>query len=185
MPTCIIDSKTVYCMRENLKSFSGDSFTIKDEKGDIKFTVDGTALSISEKKTLKDVEGLSLYQINEQTLNFSFREKQFIIDAETGETCFTLRKKSAVFERNTVEVFSGGDDEGEPVFIISGGFMQKNFDIKKSDGETIVCEVDRRQFTVSSIFTDKDTYAISVEAGQDAALMIAFAVAIDEIYRED
>jgi len=184
MPACIIDSKTVYVMKENLKSFSGDSFIIKDEQGDVKFTVDGTALSLSEKKTLKDASGVPLYQIDEQAISFTLRGKQYIKDAETGNTIFTLRKKS-LFERNTVEAFAGDDDVGEPIFIIHGTFMEKKFNIKKSDGETIVCEVDRRLFNASSILTDKDTYAVSVEVGQDAALMIAFAVAIDEIYRED
>ena len=47
MPSRVCESKTVYCMRENLKSFSGDSFTIKDEEGEVKFTVDGTKFSIS------------------------------------------------------------------------------------------------------------------------------------------
>ncbi len=151
----------------------------------MKFTVDGTALSLSEKKTLKDADGVELYQINEQKVSFSLREKQYIIDAETGETCWTLRKKGILLDRNTTQVWAGGDDEGDPVYTIAGGFMEKEFDIKKCEDEELVCEVDRRQFTASSILTDKDTYAVAVYPGQDAALMIAFAVAIDEIYRED
>lgn len=149
------------------------------------FTVDGTALSLSEKKTLKDADDAALYQIEEKAISFSLREKQFIKDAETGETCWTLRKKGVLLDRNTTQVWAGEDDEGDPVYSIAGGFMEKEFDIKKCDGEELVCEVDRRQFNASSIFTDKDTYAVAVYPGQDAALMIAFAVAIDEIYRED
>lgn len=135
----------------------------------------------AEKKTLKDDEDCALYVLSES--NFQLREKQYIADAESGETVFTLRKKGMLFDRNTTLVFAGDDDEGDPVYTIAGGFMEKEYDIKKADSEEVVCEVDRRP--LSNIVTDKDTYAISVEAGQDAALMIAFAVCIDEIYRDD
>jgi uncharacterized protein YxjI len=38
-------------------------------------------------------------------------------------------------------------------------------------------------YFVSNIFSDKDSYAITIQPGQDAALMICFAVCIDDIVR--
>lgn len=43
MPSKICDDKTVYVMKENLVSLTGDSFVVTDEEGNTKFTVDGTA----------------------------------------------------------------------------------------------------------------------------------------------
>lgn len=178
-----MEEQTVYCMKEKLASLSGDSFTIKDEAGDEKFNVDGTSLSIREKKTLSDSDGNELYQIKEELINFSLREKQYILDAESEETLFTLRKAGVLIDRNTVNVFEGDDDEGEPCFVIAGGFMEKEFEIADADG-VAVCQIDRRAFNIENMM-DKDTYAIQVEEGQDAALMIAFAVAVDEMFQDD
>ena len=178
-----VEETTVYKMKEKLMSLSGDTFTVKDADDNEAFIIDGTALSIREKKILSDIDGNPLYQINEELVNFSLREKQYICDPESGEKLFTLRQAGVIFDRNTVNVFAGDDDDGNPVYTIAGGFLEKEFDIKDANTNEILGEIDRKRF--ENILTDKDTYAISVEAGQDAALIIAFAVAVDEIFRDD
>lgn len=92
-----------------------------------------------------------------------------------------MRGAGLVFDRNTVDVMEGDTEDGDAVFTISGEFSEKEFDVKDCDGNQIA-EIARKR--LANIITDKDTCAITVEEGQDAALIIAFAVAIDEIFRD-
>ncbi len=181
MPGFEVEETTTFSMREKLADIDGDSFIIKDENGNEVLEVSGNALSIRENKVLKDMEGNEFYRINEELVNFDIRECQYIRDAESDEILFTLRQAGLLLGRNTVDVFEGDSEDGDPLYKISGEFFEKEFDVKNSDDE-LVAEIDRNR--LANIITDKDTYAITVEGGQDAALMIAFAVAIDEIFRD-
>ena len=176
-----VSETTTFFMREKLADIDGDSFIIKDENDEEILEVSGNALSIRENKVLKDMDGNEYYRINEELVNFDIRESQYIRDPESDDILFTLRQAGLIFDRNTVNVFEGDSEDGDPIYTISGEFFEKDFDIKNCDGDQIA-EVSRKRF--ANIITDKDTYGITVEEGEDAALMIAFAVAIDEIFRD-
>lgn len=146
MPRWTCNSETTFVMKENLRSFSGDSFTVKDAEDNVVFEVDGTKLSISEKKTLKDAEGCPLYQIWEPPV--SLRETQKIGEPD-GDVVMTLRKKGFVGSY-TVLAWAGDDDDGEESLIIKGGIREKNFDVKTPDGET-VAEISRDRLNALNI----------------------------------
>lgn len=176
MPCFEVSETTTFSMRERLADIDGDSFIIKDEGGNEVLEVSGNGVPIRENKVLKDMDGNEYYMINEELVNFDIRECQFIRDAETGDVLYTLRKA-----RNTVDVFEGETEEGDAVYTIAGEFFEKQFDVTNCHGEQ-VADIDRNR--LAHIITDRDTYAITVQEGQDAALMVTFAVAIDEIFRD-
>ncbi len=135
------------------------------------------------KKTLRDCGGNGLYRTKEQLTTFSMRDKQYMIDAESGETVFTLLKAGHLLGRNTITVFEGDYDNGEPVFVIAGDFFEKDFHVANAKGD-LVCEIARQLSNIAEMI-DKGTYAVQVETGQDAVLMLAFAVELDEIVQND
>lgn len=184
-PTFVFDEPIEFKMKEKLFSLSEDSFSIKrEDNGEQIFSVKGNSFSLRDSKTMYDKDGNALYKMTEAFL--TIRSRMSIKDCESGETAFTLRKKSIIpmFGTNTIQCWKGDDDDGEPYLEVKGNFLQKDYKIIDVESEKEVAKVSRKLFTMLNLFTDKDTYSIRVEAGADAALLVFLVIAIDEQYRE-
>jgi len=153
---------TRYTMREKLFSI-GDDFWIENESGDRAFKVNGKALRIRDTFVLESPSGEELYTIQEKKL--SIRDKMAV--ERNGETVATIKKAliTPLRERYTIDVEDGPDLEAK------GNIVDHEYEFKR-DGDK-VAEVSKRWFRV------RDTYGIEVASGQDDALILAVAVAID------
>lgn len=181
------DQVTEFRIKEKIFSLSGDSFSIKRESdGEQLFKVKGNAFSIRDSKKLLTADGTELYKMTEKLL--SFRDRMYIEDVSSGEKVLTVRKKSIIsvpiIGGRTLQVWKGGDDDGEPWLEIKGSVLRKNFKVSVVDGEQEAAVVSRKLFNLSTLL-DSDSYVVRINPGFDAALMLFLAIAVDEHYHDD
>jgi uncharacterized protein YxjI len=155
-----------YRMREKLFAI-GDDYWIETEGGDRAFKVNGKALRIRKTFVIEDPSGDELLKIQKKLVHV--RDTMEI--ERGGDTVATVKKALITPLRNryAIHVENGSD------LSAKGNIVDHEYEIER-DGET-VAEVSKRWFRV------RDTYGIEVAPGEDAALILAATVCIDEMSR--
>jgi uncharacterized protein YxjI len=153
-----------YKMRQHLISI-GEDFTIEDDHGNPVYTVDGKVLRIRETFVIEDRRGNEVATIREKKL--ALRDSMNILRG--GETIATIRK--ALFtpfrDKFTIDLTDGHD------LTAQGDILDHEYTIERG-GET-VASVSKHWFAF------RDTYGIEIASGEDDGLILALAVAIDEM----
>ena len=155
-----------YRMQEKLFAI-GDDFWIEKEGGERVFRVDGKAVRFRDTLLLETPSGEELFKIQEKKL--TVRDKMEI--ERGGETYATVKKAlvSPLRDRFSIELEGGGE------LSAKGNVVDHEYEIER-EGEKIA-EVSKRWFRV------RDTYGIEIEPGEDAALILASTVCIDQMAR--
>jgi uncharacterized protein YxjI len=153
-----------YKMREKMISI-GDDYWIENEAGERAFYVDGKALRIRETLIIKDAQGNDLYKLKEKMLRV--RDTMDIEDAE-GRTVASVKKAliTPLRDRFKVEVTNG------PEMDVQGNILSHEYKIDA--GREKVAEVSKKWFRI------RDSYGVEIEPGQDAGLILAIAVVLDQ-----
>lgn len=154
-----------YKMHEKLVTI-GDDYWIENEAGEQAFYVDGKALRIRDTLIIKDVQGNELYKLKEKLLRI--KDTMDIEDGD-GKTAATIKKAliTPLRDRFKVEVSNG------PEMDIQGNILDHEYKIE-SEGRKIA-EVSKKWFRL------RDTYGVKIEPGQDNALVLAIAAALDQM----
>ena len=154
-----------YQMREKMLSI-GDDFWIEDESGRRAFKVNGKALRVRQTLVIEDANGAELMKIQDRPVHV--RESMDVEDA-SGATVATVKKAmvSPLRERFTVELAGGGE------LTAQGNITDHEFEIES--GGAKVAEVSKKWFRV------RDSYGVEVAPGQNAPLILAVAVCIDQM----
>jgi uncharacterized protein YxjI len=157
--------KQIYKMRERLVSI-GDDYWIENEAGERKFFIDGKALRIRETLIIKDAQGNDLYKIKEKMIRV--RDTMDIEDAE-GKTAASVKKAliTPLRDRFKVEVANG------PEMDVQGNILRHEYSFDA--GGAKVAEVSKKWFRI------RDSYGVEIEPGQDAPLILAITVALDQM----
>ena len=157
-----------YTLRQKILSW-GDDFQIKDEAGRDVFYVDGRAVSLGQKLSLRDTEGNELAFIRERLLAWgpTFQvERGGKVVAEVRKHLFTLFAC-----KFTVDV-PGPDD-----LEASGDLIDYEYAFRR--GGRNVARVSKRWLALT------DTYGVEVAPGGDDVLILASAVVIDLVCHAD
>lgn len=154
-----------YKMHEKLVSI-GDDYWIENEAGEREFYVDGKALRLRNTLIIKDVQGNEVYKLQEKLLRI--KDTMDLQDAD-GKTVATIKKAliSPLRDRWKVEVADG------PEMEVQGNILDHEYKIEA--GREKVAEVSKRWFRI------RDTYGVEIEPGQDSALILAIAAALDQM----
>jgi uncharacterized protein YxjI len=153
-----------YKMRQKLISL-GEDFTIEDAAGNPAFEVDGKVMTLRETFELKDRQGNVVATIRSKLL--SVRSKMDVL--RDGDVVATITKAFFAPLRQNFKVdIPGGKD-----LDVDGSILDHEYTLRR--GDDVVGQVSKRWFT----FTD--TYGIEVAEGEDDALVLAIAVALDEM----
>lgn len=154
-----------YKMHEKLVSI-GDDYWIENETGKREFYVDGKALRIRNTLIIRDMQGNELYKLKEKLLRI--KDTMDIQDAG-GETVATIKKAliTPLRDRWKVEVSEG------PEMDVQGNILDHEYEIEAEKKK--VAEVSKKWFRI------RDTYGVEVSPGQDAALVLAIAAALDQM----
>jgi len=163
------EKRHIYRMHEKLISI-GDDYWIEDENGEKVFFVDGKALRLRDTLIFKDARGNDLYKIQERLLKL--RDTMDIKMADGGLAA-TVKKAfiNVLRDRWKVEVPNGPDME------IRGNILDYEYRIS-SEGKQ-VAEVSKKWFRI------RDTYGVEIGPGQDNALILAIAAALDQMAHND
>jgi uncharacterized protein YxjI len=155
---------TRYQMRERLLSI-GDDFWIDTDDDRHAFRVNGKALRVRSTFVLETPSGGELLRIREKKL----RIRDTMELERNGETVATVKKAliTPLRDRFTIHL-----DDGREL-TAKGNIVDHEYEIER-DGKK-VAEVSKRWFRV------RDTYGIDVAPNENAALILAAAVCIDEM----
>jgi len=157
---------TRYQMREKMFSI-GDDAWIEDQDGNRAFKADGKALRVRSTFVLEDAGGNEVASIQEKMLRI-----KDVMEIERGGRKIATVKKALVSplrDRFDVKIEGGGD------WDVQGNITSHEYEI--TSGRDKVAEVSMKWFRV------RDTYGIEVTPGQDVGLVLAVAVALDEMRR--
>jgi len=155
---------SVYQMRERMLSI-GDDFWIENDAGDRVFKVDGKALRIRQTLAFEDMDGNELLRIQERKL----RVRDTMAIERDGEAVATVRKAivGPFRERFKAEFAGGGEYE------VKGNIVDHEYEFERDGRE--VATVSKRWFRV------RDSYGVEIAPGEDDVLVLAIAVAIDQM----
>jgi len=153
-----------YRMRQRLISI-GEDYVIEDGDGKPVYRVDGKVLTIRETFVIEDLQGHEVATIREKKL--ALRDSMNILRG--GNSIATVRKAWLTPFRDRFDVEVEGGEELQA----KGDLLDHDYEIRR--GKQTVAQISKRWFTL------RDTYGIEVAEGEDDALMLAIAVAIDEM----
>ncbi len=157
-------SPTRFRMREKLLSIGDDSW-IETEDGDRAFKVNGKALRARETFILESPSGDELFKIQKKALHI----KDTMKVERDGDTVATVKKALITPFRDRFEIELADGSE----LSAKGNVVDHEFEIER-DGDKIA-EISKRWFRV------RETYGIEIAPSEDAALILAATVCIDEM----
>jgi uncharacterized protein YxjI len=157
------DGGTRYQMRQKLASIGDDSW-IEDADGRKVFKVNGKAFRLRDTFILEDAEGHEVAKIQERKLHV--RDTMAI---ERGDrTIATVHKRLVGFRDHLkVDLEDGGE------LKVHGNLVDHEYEIEGRGGK--LAEISKKWFRV------RDTYGVEIAPGQDDALLLAIAVAVEDM----
>lgn len=157
-----------FVMKERLLSW-GDDFYIKDENDRDVFFVDGKALSIGDQLSFQDLQGNELAYIKQKLIALG---PTFEIYRD-GQLVAVVKKKLFTFLRHVFTVDVPGPDD----LVAEGDFWDHEYTFSR-DGR-VVGQVSKRWIAWS------DTYGVEIADDEDAVLVLASAVVIDQVCHDE
>ncbi len=152
-----------YSLQHKLISIGGDSM-IKDEHGRDVYFVDGAAISIGRRLTIKDLAGHELATIHQELIALT---PPFEVSAANGVKAHVSMRLLSLTDRLKIDV-SGGDD-----LEAHGNIFHHEYDIDR--GGRRVAHVSKAWIALT------DSYGIDIADDEDQVLILACAVIIDAI----
>lgn len=152
-----------YSLKHKVFSFGRDSM-IKDEHGRDIYLVDGAAISVSRRITIKDMEGRALASIHQEIIALT---PTFEINVKDGLSAKVSMKLLTLTDRLKIDVPGSEDYEAH------GNLFHREYAIVRSGRE--VAHVSKRWISLT------DSYGIEIDNDQDQVFLLACAVVIDEI----
>ncbi len=153
-----------YTMWQRLVSI-GEDFDIADEHGNPVFRVDGKVMRLRDTFVLEDLQGREVATIREKKL--ALRESMDVL--RSGNKIATIRKARFAPFRHKFSI----DVTGGPDMVAQGDILHHEYDIRR--GGEAIARISKQRFALS------DTYGIEIAPGEDEGLVLAVAVAVDEM----
>ena len=157
-----------YILREKILSF-GDDFTIRNERGDDVFFVDGKVLTLRDTLSFQDMQGNRLALIRRKLLSLG---PSYTITRDGRDTVVHKHLFTLFRAKFTVDVPGPND------FEAAGSFLDHDYTFTDTAGNA-VARVHKNWVAFS------DSYGIDIAEGQDAVLLLCAAVVIDRCCHED
>jgi uncharacterized protein YxjI len=151
-------------MREKMFAV-GDDYWIENDAGEKVFKVDGKALRVRDTFVIEDRSGRELFKVQEKKLHV-----RDTMEIEVDGRTVAKVKKALITpfrDRFSIEVEGGEELEAK------GNIVDHEYKIER--GGTKVAEVSKRWFRI------RDTYGIEIAPEQEAALILAVTVCIDQM----
>jgi uncharacterized protein YxjI len=157
-----------YQIREKLLAI-GDDFWIEDDQGEKVIKVDGKALRLRATFVFEDRDGNELLKLQERKLHI---HNTMVIERE-GEKVATVQKAliHPIRDRFDVELEAGGE------YKVHGHILDHEYTFER-DGDD-VATVSKRWLRV------RDTYGVEIAEGEDDVLILAAAIAIEQMTHGD
>lgn len=148
----------------------GEGSKVLDENEKPYLIVKGRVISPTRVKTIRDLDGKVLYKVRNKLWRF-MKKSAYIMDKK-GKILMQIKEKHAILGKGfdvlrTNEVYN----------IERGSITSGMINIFKDD--ELLCAVKKK------IFALIDSFELNFENEEDAALLVAMTIAIDNIYDDD
>lgn len=155
---------TRYKLQKELFSLDED-FWVENEKGEQVYKADSQATTLRETFVLANKDGEELLAIEAKLL----AARPTMQLKRQGKVFATVSKKllSLLHQHYTIQV------EGGATFEAEGKISKHEYEVRSNDA--VVAQISKEWFAV------RDSYGVAVAPGQDDLLMIASAIAIEEL----
>lgn len=140
----------------------GRDYTVKDDNGDVAYTVDGHVFAIGDKLTIEDARGNEVL-VTQKLLSWGPTYEVWRGD----ERLAVVKKSFFTFFRCEFTIDVPGPDD----YVAEGDFFEHEYEFRR--GGHLAAHVSKRYFAM------RDVYGIDVAAGVDPLLIVAGAVVID------
>jgi uncharacterized protein YxjI len=151
-----------YQMREKLVSIGDDSW-IEDAAGNRAFKANGKAARLRHTVVLEDPHGTKVATIKDRPVHL-----RDVTDIDLGDRSAKVKKALVGFrDRFHVEV------EGAQDLKVHGNILDHEYEIEQ-DGDTVAV-ISKKWFRM------RDTYGVEVVPSADIPLILAVAVAVDDM----
>jgi uncharacterized protein YxjI len=146
----------------------GDDFDITDAHGVAVYKVDDRMLRVRQTWVIETMDGREAITVRRKLIAVR-KTAQLLRD---GDVVATIRKAliSPLRDKFMIDLDAGGELEAK------GNILDHEYTISRDDAP--VAQISKRWFTI------RDTYGIDITDGEDVELMLAIAVAIDDLARE-
>ena len=160
-----------YLMRRQI-ALAHDDIPVEDEEGALAFSVDGEAMRLGHSLIVRDPHGNPLYRIPERTLHL----REFMeIEHGRGGTAATVRRTRLGSSRDRWTVTLHGPGDRRAGLRLRGSVADYEYRIVAVDRQ--VAEVSKRWFRL------RNTYGVEIPPGEDEALLLTIAAAVDQMSR--
>ncbi len=126
-------------------------------------------ISIGEDFTIEDERGNPVYTVDGKVLRI---RETFVIEDQQGNEVATIRKAwfTPFRDKFAIDVKDGQD------LVAQGDLLDHEYEIRR--GGATIAHVSKHWFAF------RDTYGIEIAPGEDDGLILAIAVAIDEMVHD-
>lgn len=185
-PQYCAQTEQTFFLKEKLASLSGDDFDILDGNNNPAFKMQASALSLAEKRVLKNAQNQPVCSLKKKLLSSTGtwyistgsqagdKERVATIKKDMFNNCHSA---SAFLQANTSQHFS----QPAPDYTARGDINNRSFFIYR--GAAPVAEV-MRSVSSQEKYSGKNSYALRVSPGTDCAFVIAFCITIDELFND-
>ncbi|KAG6543425.1 hypothetical protein Mapa_015095 [Marchantia paleacea] len=177
-----------YCSPEHVKlsvakhlvDFNHGNFVITDHNGTTLFKLDHKKVMLRELTVLRDAGDCPVISIHKKAI--SLHDTYQVYRGESHQELFTVKDKHIRDgHEETYEIQLEGAPE--PQFEVKGDFVRRNYQII-FDGTTIVAEVAKKHFSITSFLTGKNKYGVTISPNVDQAFIAAVVTIMEAIHNE-
>jgi len=185
----ISDQQVTLKLKEKMFSWSGDDFKVKDANGQLWFSVDGSAMSMSSKAKLLDVDGNEVCNYRKKML--SLHATAYILAPGQTMVLATVKRRGMMSMDQSAEIYlhqppvhiDNVTTEGMmPTITVEGDMIAKNFDfmVGVRDNPIKIGQVNRK----FNMMSERNTYFVTIGTNVDIAFLMIAAYAVDELFND-
>lgn len=164
-------------LREKVMSLSGDSFEIKLQNGTPVLTVKGKVLSISGRKSVYDMAGNHLFDIQKELLHI---HATFAAVDPQGKKLLEVKSSFALLGSKATATFTNAMTGAQEQLQMKGNWFDSAANIVDLKTGQAVGQINRKLLSGRDLLFGQQTYALTVAPGVDLALMVAMCICMDE-----
>lgn len=155
-----------FMIRQRIFSI-GDSFTIRDEYENDRYTVRGRVFSLGDKLTITDISGEEVAYIEQQIFRLLPEYDIYL----RGSYAAKIKKQFTFFSHRFDITSTRGS------YTVDGDVWGLDFKVCR-DGIPAA-------YVSKKFFSWSDTYGVDIVGGEDEALMLAVVIVIDEVVHDN
>ncbi|KAL8321222.1 hypothetical protein RB597_007489 [Gaeumannomyces tritici] len=163
-------------LREKVISLTGDSFEIKNNLGQDIFRVQGRAASLSGRKSIFDMQGRHLFDIQKEHFHL---HTTFAANDPQGQKLMEVKSGFKLIGSKATATFKNAFSGASETLQMTGNWLSSSANIVDTRTGATVGTI-QRKLSGRDLMFGQQTYALVVPGGVDMAVMVAMCIAMDE-----